>query len=175
MQPCVGKQIGKYLWLRTWIICKKLAFLLLMSVKLLSVSKRKTIFTNRHKTGRFNFAKEHEETHDEYWQRVLWLKDETKINLIGSDGMQHVYCGPGQDYCRDCIVRIVKLEGGSVMTRDCMSAQCVGEMRFMHCKYMFVNPNSEWTYKNISENNDMMVQHGVLCESGSAPYVRLLS
>ena len=58
--------------------------------------KRKPLLTKRHKTARLNFDKEHEKKPDEYWQHILW-SNETKINMFGSDGVQHVGCGPGQD------------------------------------------------------------------------------
>ena len=40
---------------------------------------------------------------DEYWEHIIW-SDETKIHLFGSDGVQGVWCEPGQDYHSECIV-----------------------------------------------------------------------
>lgn len=51
--------------------------------------KKKTLFALQHKTARLNFAKEREKKPKEYWENILW-SDETKINLFGSDGVQHV-------------------------------------------------------------------------------------
>lgn len=62
------------------------------------MSKKKNI---AHKTERLNFAKEHEERpDDEYWQHIFW-SDETNINEFGSDVVQHVWRGAGQDYHSD--------------------------------------------------------------------------
>ena len=91
---------------------------------------KKTLLALRHKTARLNFAKEHEKKPDEYWKHILW-SDETKIHLFSSDGVQHVWREPGQDYHSECIVLTVKHGGGSVMIWGCMSAKGVGEMTFI--------------------------------------------
>uniref|UniRef100_A0A3B4UBG1 Uncharacterized protein n=1 Tax=Seriola dumerili TaxID=41447 RepID=A0A3B4UBG1_SERDU len=56
---------------------------------------------------------------DMYWQQM---------NLCGSHGVQHVWCGPGQDY--HSVVH------GGVLIWGCFSARGVGEMTFIGVKTM---------------------------------------
>ena len=79
----------------------------------------------------------------DYWKDVLW-SDETKINLFGSGGVQHVWRRPGQEFNDQCIVPTVKHEGGSVMIWGCMSLAGTGELCFiegnmdsnMYCNFL---------------------------------------
>jgi len=41
-----------------------------------------------------------------YWNHVLW-SDDTKRNLFGSEGVQHVWRRPGEHYQEDCILPTV--------------------------------------------------------------------
>ena len=50
--------------------------------------------------------------------------------MFGSDGVQQVWCEPGQDYHSECLFLTVKPGGGSVMIWVCRSAKGVGEMTF---------------------------------------------
>jgi hypothetical protein len=65
-----------------------------------------------------------------YWNHVLW-SDETKINLFGSDGVQHVWRRPGEEYKDHCVVPTVKHGGGSLMVWGCMSAAGTEELTFI--------------------------------------------
>ncbi len=53
---------------------------------------------------------------------------ETKVNLFGSDGVQHVWWCPGEEYQEKCVLPTVKHGGGSIMVRGCMSAAGTGEL-----------------------------------------------
>ncbi len=65
-----------------------------------------------------------------YWNHVLW-SDESKVNLFGSDGVQHVWWCPGEEYQENCALPTVKHGGGSIMVWGCMSAAGTGELRFI--------------------------------------------
>ena len=65
-----------------------------------------------------------------YWNHVLW-SDETKINLFGSDGVQHVWRRPGKEYQENCVLPTVKHGGGSIIIWGCMSAAGTGELCFI--------------------------------------------
>lgn len=54
---------------------------------------------------------------------TFFLSHETKINEFESDGVQHVWCGPGQNYHSDCIVWTVRHVGGSMLIWSCISAE----------------------------------------------------
>lgn len=92
--------------------------------------RRKPLLKQRHKTARMEFAESHTNETEGYWQNILW-SDETKINLFGSDGVQHVWREVGEDYHQDCVVPTVKHGGGSVLVWGCMSSSGVGEMTFI--------------------------------------------
>uniref|UniRef100_A0A3P8SQS3 Tc1-like transposase DDE domain-containing protein n=1 Tax=Amphiprion percula TaxID=161767 RepID=A0A3P8SQS3_AMPPE len=55
---------------------------------------------------------------------ILW-SNEIKINLFGSDGVQHVWCEPDQDNHSECIVLTVMHRGGSETLWGYMSAKCM--------------------------------------------------
>ncbi len=65
-----------------------------------------------------------------YWNHVLW-SDESKVNLFDSDGVQHVWRRPGEEYQENCALPTVKHGGGSIMVWGCMSAAGTGELRFI--------------------------------------------
>ena len=56
---------------------------------------------------------------------------ETKINLLGSDGVKRVWQQPGEEYKDKCVVPTVKHGDGSVMVWACMSAAGIGELQFI--------------------------------------------
>ncbi len=66
----------------------------------------------------------------DYWNHVLW-SDETKINLIDSDGVKRVWQQTGEEYKDKFVLPSVKHGGGSVMVWGCMSAAGTGELQFI--------------------------------------------
>lgn len=76
--------------------------------------RRKPLLKSVHKKARKQFADDNQSKKMDYWNHVLW-SDETKINLFGSDGVQHVWRRPGEEYHDKCVVPTVKHGGGSVM------------------------------------------------------------
>ncbi len=65
-----------------------------------------------------------------YWNHVLW-SDESKVNLFDSDGVQHVWRRPGEEYQENCALPTVKHGGGSIMVWGCMTTAGTGELRFI--------------------------------------------
>ncbi len=57
--------------------------------------RRKPLLKMMHKKARKQFAEDKQTKDMDYWNHVLW-SDETKINLIGSDGVKHVWRQPGE-------------------------------------------------------------------------------
>ena len=66
----------------------------------------------------------------DYWNHVLW-SDEMKINLFGSDGSEHVWRQPDEEYKDKYVMPTVKHGGGNVMVKGCMSSAGVGELYFI--------------------------------------------
>ncbi len=52
-----------------------------------------------------------------YWNHVLW-SDESKVNLFGSDGIQHVWRRLGEEYQENCALPTVN-GGGSIKVWGC--------------------------------------------------------
>ncbi len=65
-----------------------------------------------------------------YWNHVL-LSDDSKVNLFESDGVQHVWRCPREEYQENCAFTIVKRGGGSIMVWGCMNTAGTGELRFI--------------------------------------------
>ncbi len=59
------------------------------------------------------------------------MSDESTVNLFDSDGVQHVWRRPGEEYQEIVALPTVKHVGGSIMVWGCMSAAGTGELRFI--------------------------------------------
>ena len=99
--------------------------------------RRKPLLKPRHKTARLEFARKYIEkplsfwdTILSFWDTILW-SDETKVNLFGSDGVQHIRRRAGDEYADKNVLPTVKHGGGSLMVWGCMSSQGVGELHFL--------------------------------------------
>ncbi len=93
-------------------------------------SRRKPLLKLAHKKARKQFGEDNLSKSMNYWNHALW-SEETKINLFGSDGVQHVWRRPGEEYQENCVLPTVKHGGGSIMVWGCMSATVTGELRFI--------------------------------------------
>ncbi len=115
--------------------------------------RRKPLLKMMHKKARKQFAEDKQTKDMDYWNHVLW-SDETKINLIGSDGVKHVWRQPGEEYKDKCVLPTVKHGGGSVMVWGCMSAamnanmycdilkqSMIPSLRRMGCRTVFQHDN----------------------------------
>ena len=67
-----------------------------------------------------DFALAHKDWTLEDWKRVVW-SDETKINLLVSDGRQWVWKKPGEKLSNRLVKETKKCGGGSLMMWGCMS------------------------------------------------------
>ncbi len=92
--------------------------------------RRKPLLKLAHKKARKQFAEDNLAKSMNYWNHVLW-SDESKVNLFDSDGVQHVWRRPGEEYQENCALPTVKHGGGSIMVWGCMSAAGTGELQFI--------------------------------------------
>ncbi len=92
--------------------------------------RRKPLLKLAHKKACKQFAKDNLSKSMNYWNHVLW-SDESKVNLFGSDGVQHVLRRPGEEYQENCALPTVKHCGGSIMVWGCMTTAGTGELRFI--------------------------------------------
>ncbi len=92
--------------------------------------RRKPLLKLAHKKARKQFAEDNLAKNMNYWNHVLW-SDESKVNLFDSDGVQHVWWCPGEEYQENCALPTVKHGGGSIMVWGCMSTAGTGELWFI--------------------------------------------
>ncbi len=76
--------------------------------------RRKPLLKLAHKKACKQFAEDNLVKSMNYWNHVLW-SDESKVNLFDSDGIQHVWRCPGEEYQEICALPTVKHGGGSIM------------------------------------------------------------
>lgn len=75
---------------------------------------KKPLISAKNRKALLAFARTHLDWTVEQWTKVLW-SDETKINLIGSDGIKYVRRPAGKRFNHHYIMPTVKHGGGSVM------------------------------------------------------------
>ncbi len=124
--------------------------------------RRKPLLKLAHKKACKQFAEDNLAKSMNYWNHVLW-SDESKVNWFGSDGVQHVWWHPGEEYHENCALPTVKHGGGSIMVWGCMSAAGTGELRFiegnmdsnMYCDILKqkMMPSLQKLFSNITTPN----------------------
>ncbi len=92
--------------------------------------RRKPLLKLAHKKVCKQFSEDNLAKSMNYWNHVLW-SDESKVNLFDSDGVQHVWWRPGEEYQENCALPTVKHGGGSIMVWGCMTTAGTGELRFI--------------------------------------------
>ncbi len=86
--------------------------------------RRKPLLKLAHKKAFKQFAEDNLAKSTNYWNHVLW-SDESKVNLFGSDGVQHVWWRPGEEYQENCALPTVCCSTSS------LSAAGTGELCFI--------------------------------------------
>ncbi len=75
--------------------------------------RAKPLLKLAHKKTCKQFAEDNLAKSMNYWNHVLW-SEESKVNLFESDGVQHVWRRPGEEYQEKCVLPTVKHGGGSM-------------------------------------------------------------
>ncbi len=124
--------------------------------------RRKTLLKLAHNKACKQFTEGNLAKSMNYWNHVLW-SDESKVNLLVSDGVQNVWRHPGEEYQENCALPTVKHGGGSIMVWGCMTAAGTGELRFiegnmdsnMYCDILKQNimPSLQKQFSNITTTN----------------------
>lgn len=109
-------------------------------------ARKKPFLTTRHMRARYQFAQRHKDKPPEFWRKILW-SDESKFNLVSSDGPIKVWRKPGEEYKLSCARGTVKFGGGNVMIWGCMAYNGLGRLEFIDDRM-----NAEH-YCRIMDNN----------------------
>jgi transposase len=95
------------------------------------VAPKKPLLTKTHTAKRLKWARDHVNKTPEFWKKVLW-SDESKFNLIGSDGPHKVWKRPKELLRNDTVRPVVKHGGGSVMVWGCFGLDGVGSLEVIN-------------------------------------------
>lgn len=87
--------------------------------------QKKPLLSAKHRKARMDFALITKDWTLEDWKKVVWT-DETKINCLGSDGLQWAWKRPGEPLSDRLVQGTLKFGGGSLMMWGCMSWDGVG-------------------------------------------------
>jgi transposase len=91
------------------------------------VRRKKPLLTKAHISKRLEWAKAHAHWTVEDWMTVIW-SDESKFNLVGSDGRSWCWRRPGEEFDSRFTKKVVKHGGGNVMVWGCLTAEGVGRI-----------------------------------------------
>jgi transposase len=89
------------------------------------LKKKKPLLTKDHRKRRLEWAKEFQNFTIEHWKFVVW-SDETKFNLVSSDGKEYYWTNTPGVLTPDSIKATKKYGGGSIMVWGCMTWQGLG-------------------------------------------------
>lgn len=91
------------------------------------ISRKKPLLSQRHIKNRIEFAKEHKDKPQIFWNKILW-SDESKVNLFGNDARRYVHRPRGKENDPKYVTKTIKHGGGSVMIWGCFSSCGVGPL-----------------------------------------------
>lgn len=94
------------------------------------VARKKPYISNKNKRLRINYAKEHLNKDIEFWKTVIF-SDESKFNLMASDGRVMVWRKPNEELKLKNLQATIKKGGGHVMVWGCVSWNGVGALHFI--------------------------------------------
>ncbi|KAI4875718.1 hypothetical protein NFI96_005575 [Prochilodus magdalenae] len=87
------------------------------------------LLTPKHKKSRLQYAKNHVDKPQRFWDTVLW-SDETKLELFGPMAQIYVWRRKNEAYKEKNTLPTVKHGGGSVMFWGCFASSGTGNL---HC------------------------------------------
>uniref|UniRef100_A0A3B4TRY4 Transposase Tc1-like domain-containing protein n=1 Tax=Seriola dumerili TaxID=41447 RepID=A0A3B4TRY4_SERDU len=94
------------------------------------VARRKPLLSKKNKAARFNFAKEHLDKPEAFWESILWT-DESKVELFGHNQNRHVWRKANTANEEKNLLPTVKHGGGNVKIWGCFSASGTGRLHII--------------------------------------------
>lgn len=90
--------------------------------------RRTPLLTPKHKKSRLQYAKNHVDKPQRFWDTVLW-SDETKLDLFGPMDQRYVWRRKNDAYKEKNTLPTVKHGGGSVMLWGCFASSGTGNLQ----------------------------------------------
>jgi len=109
-------------------------------------AKKKPYISQRNKSKRLAFARQHLSKDQAFWDSVLW-SDESRFNVFGSDGRRKVWRKPGESLKLKNLNPTVKHGGGGIMVWGCMSSNGAGKLEIIE------GIMNQEVYQNILSKN----------------------
>ena len=91
------------------------------------VARRKTFLRKCHKISRLQYAKQHRDKPQNFWNKDIW-SDETKIELFGHNHKRYIWRGVNKAHDERYTIPTVKHGGGSLMFWGCVSYKGTGKL-----------------------------------------------
>lgn len=91
----------------------------------------KPLISKKNQKARLQFAQEHVIWSEDQWSMVHF-SDESKFNVIGSDGSRYIRRRVGERLSVNCVKKTVKHRGGTVMVWGIVSAAGTGPIVRLH-------------------------------------------
>lgn len=89
------------------------------------VKRKKPLLSSQQMKRRFQWAKDHEKWDIDDWKNVIW-SDETKFNLLNSDGKEYYWTNKPGTFSPESVKSTLKFGGGSIMIWGCMTWEGLG-------------------------------------------------
>lgn len=112
------------------------------------IARRKPLVSKINIAKRLNFARQHLKKSLSFWQNVLW-SDESKFNLLGSDGKTYVRRPQNQSLNPRYTIKTLKHGGGNIMVWGAFSWRGVGPLVLVQGRM------DQYQYKEILEKHMM--------------------
>ena len=94
------------------------------------VARKKPYLNKINRRKRLEHPKNYREKHLDFWNKVF-LSDESKFNLFGSDGKVMVWRSPKEEFGPECTMPTAKHSGGNVKCWGCFSLSGVNNLIFI--------------------------------------------
>lgn len=122
------------------------------------VARRKPLLRKCHKASRLQYAKQHRDKPQNFWNKVIW-SDETKIELFGHNHKRYIWRGVNKAYNEKYTIPTVKHGGGSLMFWGCVSYRGTGNKMNAACYQKILEENLHSSAWKLHMGHTWTFQH----------------